>query len=84
MLILELLRAQFQRLFPDEAFKSSDPSLVFLDQVGGLSVIIERASLILAHPNPDQVARHVVALARPCSVSPAMNSCATCRLSSIL
>jgi len=47
-----------------------------LDHIRGLGVI-ERTSLVLLDPDPNQVARDVVALRQAMQVSPARNSCAT-------
>jgi hypothetical protein len=66
------------------SFERCDPGFVFLEQVGRLHVIIQGSGFELADPDPDQLTRNVVALGQRWSVSPAMNSSATCRLNATL
>lgn len=56
---------ELQRLPADQPLKRGDPRRVLLDQVGRPRVLVERACLVLADPDPDQVARNVVALREP-------------------
>jgi len=40
----------------DHSLERRDLGLIFLQQVSGLDIVVERASLILAHPDPDHLA----------------------------
>lgn len=48
----------------DQPFERCDPGFVFLDQVGSLRIIVERALLIFADLDADQVARDIVVLSQ--------------------
>ena len=49
-------------LSADQALEGGDLGFVFLHQVGRLDVVIQGASLELAHPDPDQLPRDIVLL----------------------
>jgi hypothetical protein len=51
-----------KRLPSDQALEGCDLGFVFLHQVGCLHVVIQRASLKFADPDPDQLPRDVVLL----------------------
>jgi hypothetical protein len=72
-----LYELELQRLPADQPLQRRDPRLVLLDQVGRPRVLVERARLVLLDPDPDQVAREVVALREPVQRLAARNSWAT-------
>ena len=72
-----LYELKLQRLPADQSLERREPRLVLLDKVRCPRVVVERARLVLANPDPDQVARNAWRFASPCSVSPARNSWAT-------
>jgi hypothetical protein len=49
----------------DHPLERGDLGFVLLQQVGGLDVLIQRAGLVLADPDADQLTRDVVALRQP-------------------
>ena len=62
------------RLAADHPFESGNPRLVFLNEIGSSAILVEGTGLELGYPDPDQIARDVVTLGKPCSVSPANKS----------
>jgi hypothetical protein len=50
-----LQELQFQSLLADKPLEGCDPRFVFLDQVGGSSIVVEGAFLVFADPDTDQV-----------------------------
>jgi hypothetical protein len=48
-------------LLADQPLERGDARLVRLQQVGGLRVVVELPGLALADPDPNQVAREIVA-----------------------
>jgi len=52
----------FQCLPPYQPLESSNLGLILLDQVSRLHIVIQRAGLKLADPDPDQLAGNVVSL----------------------
>ena len=56
-----LWKLQLENLFADQPFDRGNAGFVALEQVGRDRVLIETASLTLLDPDPDQVAREVVA-----------------------
>ena len=55
------MELQLQSLFADKPLERRDPRFVLLHHVGGGNVLVEAAGLVLQDPDPDQVAREVVA-----------------------
>ena len=58
-----LLKLDLQRLAADQPLERGDPRLVFGQQLGRRHVLVERTGLRLLDPDPDQVARQVMASA---------------------
>ena len=56
------MKLEFEGLFADQPLEGRDPGLVLLDRRGRSRIFVEGARLILLHPDPDQVAREVVAM----------------------
>ena len=50
-----------QRLPSDQTLQSGDAHLILLQELSGLHILVEGARLVLGDPDPDQVARKVVA-----------------------
>ena len=57
------MKLDLQRLSADQPLERGDPRLVFGQQLGRRHVLVERTGLRLLDPDPDQVARQVMATA---------------------
>ena len=57
------MKLDLQRLAADQPLERRDPRLVLGQQLGRRHVLVERAGLRLLDPDPDQVARQVMASA---------------------
>ena len=57
------MKLDLQRLSADQPLERGDPRLVFGQQLGRRHVLVERTGLRLLDPDPDQVARQVMASA---------------------
>nr|WP_315986545.1 hypothetical protein [Microvirga sp. Mcv34] len=61
MLQSPLKKFQLESLLADQPLEGGNPRLVLLEQCGRGRVLIEGTGLVLPDPDPDQLARQVVA-----------------------
>ena len=60
-----LEKLDLERLASDQAFQRRDLRFVLQQKVRGLELVIEGAGFVLRHPDPDEIARHIVAAGQP-------------------